>query len=316
MVTVRPWRSTDYGAMAEIRSSFSPFPISADEYRQSDVQLAADPTNIYIRFVAEDSTGKVIGFSNTTRETYMPAGQFYISTAVPPDRRGKGVGRALADAAETWAAERGAEQMVAYIRGEDDYSLGWAVRRGYLVDRERTESVLDLTAFDPGRFAGQVERVRAGGLILAGFDCQVPESLLPTIYAWSRATEPDIPDYEGDDFPAYEKWVRWFTSIPNKRWIVLALDGGRVVAGSIAVFPMKPGHTEAYTEYTGVLREYRGRGIALAVKLLTIDETIRRGFTSMRTNNDPDNPSMLAVNQKLGYTMVPGPRRLKKQIRG
>lgn len=314
MLTIRPWGAADYAAMAEIRSSFSPFPISEEEFREQDRQLAADPTNLHIRFVAEEPDGRVVGYSGTTRETFMPPGQFYISTAVPPDQRGKGVGRALAEATEAWARGQGAQHLVSYIRGQDDYSLGWAQRRGYVVDRERTEAVLDLTAFDPSRFAGQVERVTNGGLRLLEFDRQVPESLLPALYAWSRATEPDVPDWEGDDFPSYEKWVRWFSSVPNPRWIALALDGERVVGGSIAVFPMKPGHTEAYTEYTGVLREYRGRGIAMAVKLLTIDETIRRGFTSMRTNNDPDNPPMLAVNQRLGYVTAPGPRRVKKQL--
>lgn len=31
----------------------------------------------------------------------------------------------------------------------------------------------------------------------------------------------------------------------------------------------------------------------------------------MRTNNDPDNPAMLAVNARLGYRLVSGPRRMK-----
>lgn len=66
--------------------------------------------------------------------------------------------------------------------------------------------------------------------------------------------------------------------------------------------------------YTAVYREHSGRGIALALKVVSTNEAAARGVLHVRTNSDPDNPSMLAVNGKMGFVLVPGPRRLKKRV--
>lgn len=61
-----------------------------------------------------------------------------------------------------------------------------------------------------------------------------------------------------------------------------------------------------YNEYTGVRQEYRGRGLALALKLLSIETARRYEAAYMRTNNHSLNLPMLAVNRKLGYVDQPG----------
>ena len=61
-----------------------------------------------------------------------------------------------------------------------------------------------------------------------------------------------------------------------------------------------------FNAFTGVRREYRGRGIALALKLLAIDFCCRSGAGRVRTNNDSKNAPMLAINRRLGYLPEPG----------
>ncbi len=65
---------------------------------------------------------------------------------------------------------------------------------------------------------------------------------------------------------------------------------------------------------TGVERAYRGRHIALALKLLGIRYAKARGALTIRTNNDSQNVPMLAVNRKLGYRPEPGIYRLIRQF--
>jgi GNAT superfamily N-acetyltransferase len=57
---------------------------------------------------------------------------------------------------------------------------------------------------------------------------------------------------------------------------------------------------------TGVDRPYRGRGLALALKLRTIRLARRYGAAYIRTHNDSENAPMLALNRKLGYQPEPG----------
>jgi len=53
--------------------------------------------------------------------------------------------------------------------------------------------------------------------------------------------------------------------------------------------------------FTGTRRAYRGRGLALAVKLASINWAAANGITRLLTYNDATNAPMLAVNARLGY---------------
>jgi predicted GNAT superfamily acetyltransferase len=55
---------------------------------------------------------------------------------------------------------------------------------------------------------------------------------------------------------------------------------------------------------TGVRRAYRRRKIALALKILGIQQARTRGVAEIETGNDSRNAAMLASNHKLGF--VPG----------
>ena len=76
----------------------------------------------------------------------------------------------------------------------------------------------------------------------------------------------------------------------GERLYALAMAGERVAGYSSLRFPEQAGQ-DGYTEGTAVRREHRGQGLA-----------------------NPENGPMLAVNQKLGYQFVPGPRLLRKTI--
>lgn len=161
---------------------------------------------------------------------------------------------------------------------------------------------------------GLLERVESTGIRLATFDGDVPPAIVAGLWDLERLTAPDVPDYEPDaSFPTLELYQQQSYAYTKPRLTAVALDGERVV-GATWLNYTRPAYTGGYTGYTGVLREYRGRSIALAVKLLTVQGAVERGVPRMRTNNDFENPAMLAVNEKLGYRMVPGPRRIKKSL--
>jgi RimJ/RimL family protein N-acetyltransferase len=61
--------------------------------------------------------------------------------------------------------------------------------------------------------------------------------------------------------------------------------------------------------YTATRRDYRGRGLALAVKLATTHWAAAHGITQIATTNDETNAPMLAINARLGYR--PGGRRVE-----
>ncbi len=62
----------------------------------------------------------------------------------------------------------------------------------------------------------------------------------------------------------------------------------------------------AITGTTGVLPEHRGRGVAMALKLLSFRYAAKRGYREARAHNDTANPPILRMNEKLGYRRLPG----------
>lgn len=98
--------------------------------------------------------------------------------------------------------------------------------------------------------------------------------------------------------------MRAYTSSPSfhldRFWT--AWDGDRLVALSFLDFPVERGNV--WTGYTASDRDYRGRGIAQAVKNESVGQAVELGFARIRTDNDAENGPMLAINRKLGYVPV------------
>jgi GNAT superfamily N-acetyltransferase len=57
---------------------------------------------------------------------------------------------------------------------------------------------------------------------------------------------------------------------------------------------------------TGVLRGWRGRGIAGALKRAEIAWAMRNGFTRLETANEERNEPIRRLNQRHGYVAEPG----------
>lgn len=310
MFTIRLCEPHDYEALARIHNAIQPEPTTALQMQRSDETLASQERSTLVRLVAANDQGEVVAYGFAERMLWSPPGQWFVKAMVEPGARGQGIGRAMYERARQIAVDGGATMLETWIRGEDQHSKDWAGRLGFQLDRERTESVLDLTTFDPSRFAGALERVEESGLRLAVITA-VDDDLLRQIWEIDVATMPDVPCVEPDETPpTFEEYQKVWREEVAEHVVAGCFDGERLVGVSILYLPLVAGGG-AYTGFTGTYREYRSRGIALAVKLLTIREAMARSIKRMRTNNDPDNPPMLAVNEKLGYRMMPGPCRFK-----
>ncbi|HWI51472.1 MAG TPA: GNAT family N-acetyltransferase, partial [Symbiobacteriaceae bacterium] len=183
-------------------------------------------------------------------------------------------------------------------------SLEWAKARGAVVQRHSYESALDLATFEPARFSGVPQGLQARGIRLTTMADLPPEAGRQLYDLWAK-TAHDNPSYRGGGDPPFEHWSKWVLQNPNMPLdcLIVAMDGDRIV-GTTGLLRLDNG--SYYTDYTGVDREYRGRGIALALKLFSIRKALAAGAPYMRTNNDSTNAPMLAVNRKLGYTPRPG----------
>ncbi|MGE5676076.1 MAG: GNAT family N-acetyltransferase, partial [Mycobacterium leprae] len=103
----------------------------------------------------------------------------------------------------------------------------------------------------------------------------------------------------------------WYNFVSGADWFrpeacLYAMDGDRMV-GMAAMSLRKDGDTPyLYHNMTGVLQEYRGRGIALALKVLGLQVARKLGAVYLKTDNDERNAPMLAINRKMGFRPLPG----------
>ena len=94
--------------------------------------------------VAEDGHGRVLGFvsvagaSHFTGERQAHAGEL----AVAEDPEGRGVGRVLMEAAESWAHEHGYRLVVLETGAANDRARGFYARSGYAEEEVRLAQML------------------------------------------------------------------------------------------------------------------------------------------------------------------------------
>jgi GNAT superfamily N-acetyltransferase len=111
----------------------------------------------------------------------------------------------------------------------------------------------------------------------------------------------------------YDGWI--FDSpnyLPEGNFI--ALDGDRYV-GMSTLRTSQASPDEYYVGFTGVLRDYRGKGIAMALKLKAIAFARQRGIKQIKTWNDSSNRPMLRINEALGFAKQPAWISYLKKLR-
>jgi GNAT superfamily N-acetyltransferase len=301
---------TDGQSALALINTFYTEPIQLSEFEYWIKNLP--PGRTARRMVVQNEQGEIVGYSFVGHETWEAPGHFSVWLIVAPEHRRQGIGTALYADLEAYVRANGAERMVMEVNDNDPSSRQFAERRGFVAERHLFESVLDLQNFDERPYAGLIEQVEASGIrFFSLMQAGDTREALQKLHAVNYATALDIPgsDETWMPFDEFERMVRqaeWF----NPHGQLLAADGEEYIGlAAVQLIPEKNG---AYNLMTGVLEPYRGRKIALALKLLAIRYAHQHGATYIRTHNDSLNAPMLAINRKLGYQPLPGKYLMKK----
>ncbi|HYF75717.1 MAG TPA: GNAT family N-acetyltransferase [Symbiobacteriaceae bacterium] len=312
-LAVRLWTEADgYERLAEIASQNSLEPVTPESLQDGDRRLSPDA--FFRRWLAVGAGGTVLGFGAARRLPYEEAGVFTVRAVVDRCFRGAGVGDALARQAESEAREAGAHAFRAFIRDDDPGTLGFAQHRGYAIDKHWFESLLPVADARDAEFEAAIPRLEAEGVRFFTFADQPGEATERALYELDRATSADNPGEDLPDFLPLDEWRKHTVGAPLFRpdllWI--AAHGDRLIG--LTELKVQRGAAGLITGFTGVLREYRGRGIAMTLKIHAVRTARRLGAPYIRTNNDARNGPMLAINRKLGFVQEPGMYVLRKSV--
>ena len=304
---VREFRPEDYAAITNVYNAVDPdYPSTEGEVRQEDDQWDREKY-VQVRYVAADAgTGAIAALAeyNHMPWSFDPR-RFSAWIGVRPDRQGQGIGSGLYDRLFEDFRARGATSLRVWAREDRAVSIAFLQHRGYRELERAWESRLDLTAFDLSPFADRAIVPSGIEVVTLAEELAKDPEALRKVYAFDALVSLDTPRLDPHTTPEYDVWRShatgpWF--LPEA--FFLAKDGDAIVGQSDL------GKSEAepdllYTGFTGVRREYRGRGIAWALKLRALTWAKERGYRKVRTWNSTRNAQMLGINVALRFQKQP-----------
>ena len=303
-LAIRPVRNDDYDQLAAIGSAALPgLPQTAEEMREED---AAPPPVKTRRWVAELDGRPVATASYFQSETRYHAQKFWMDAYVHPDCQGQGIGAALYDTVLAAVLPHQPVQLRTFTREDVPRAITFFERRGFVEGKRTWVSSLDLEQVDLAPFAHTPPAVAGQGIAIG------PLSALQGEAGWEQtlldlynALQADIPDID----PAVAMSLETFqqSHIGSQKFMpdayLIARDGDRWVGMSSLWKGSEPG--QMAIGVTGVLPAYRGRGIAMALKVRGIEWARQMGWKRMTTMNASTNQPILAMNERLGFVREP-----------
>lgn len=258
-------------------------------YREEDLAEELTSTGFDPRedTVAVWDGATMIGYGQITvpqTPDHEGVGRGYLGGGVRQEHRGRGLGRTLMDLleprAEHLVTERHPEAAAAYLRASGGLAGSSAermlARRGYAVVRYYNEL--------GRRLDGPVEHTEPEGVRLVQPGPEHEEA--------ARVAHNDaFRDHWGSGPQAPDTWhEHWVGRSRRPAVSTLAVDPGGAVLAYVLCSEWVD--RELYVDILGTVREARGRGIARAALLRTIDLAARSGdFDEIQLGVDSQNPS-------------------------
>ena len=234
-------------------------------------------------FLLAELDGVVAGSGLGGRSSFGYAG---LHPRVLPDFRRRGVGTALLRALAAHAVEHGFDQAGTNV--DDPGSLAFAERFGAVEVDRQIEQVRDVAEEPAPVVPDWLEIV----------------SIADRPELWGAAYDP-LAQQAFADMATYrpvlvtrEQWEREWLAWPEGMFV--GLVGGEVV-GCAGLERDDDQPLRAENALTAVLRGWRGRGIARALKQTALAFAAANGVRNIYTWTQTGNEDMRALNERLGY---------------
>lgn len=302
----------DYEIFADLLNKADGTQVTAETIRSYDNRtIEGDIVERYAACVDEDVIGYGIIYKAATAQKPI----FTVWLTIAEAYRNQGHGQQFYASLNQRALGHGAEEFASECKDDAPEALKFAKKQGFAIRRHMFDSVLDLKTVNLDPFLHVVDEVKAQGIrfsSLAGegntHDAQYKLHIL------NAATSADDPSSTGNYKQTFENFQ---AKIINAPWFradgqLLAIDGERYVG--LGAIGFEEDGTTAFNAFTGVDKDYRGRKIAQALKVLGIQYAQSKGATRLETDNDSENVPMLSINNKLGFQRTNGTYFLNKTV--
>ena len=249
--------------------------------------------SMHAEYILARDGGAAVGYGMSAVFPGMSDEPFLWSDAgVVPDRRSNGIGEQLLRRVSERGRDLGKQGLQLEVKEDDQHSIRFVERRGFQEVEREHEVALDLTALAEPPPIDPPPGVRI-----------VPYTEQPDLehemYRVDREASNDIPGLAATLDQTFEEWRIFAIERPSRdlELTFLAVADGRVVG----VAYLETYGDRCIHNLTGVVREWRGRGVASAMKRAQIAGAHARGVKRLVTESQHENLPMRKLNEKLGY---------------
>jgi RimJ/RimL family protein N-acetyltransferase len=239
----------------------------------------------------------------------------YLGGEVLPPHRTPERLDALTAAMEELSRADGIRLFVTSSWEHNALRLAVLTKRGYREQRRGRFWELDLTANRKRLEEMTAEsraKMRDEGIRVLTIDRDDDPDRWTKLWRMSEEALKDVPTtvpIPESTFEDFMKWMRTPGLREDRLWI--ARDGDAIIGVSLLSYP--PSRGVVQTDWTGVGRAGRGRGVARALKCETVMQAIALGVDRVRTDNDSTNAPILHINETMGYVRRPDMLELMRE---
>jgi mycothiol synthase len=245
----------------------------------AEIRAAGSPARLLL--LAEQDG--VLAGSGVADDSSLTGG--FVCPRILPGARRRGVGTALLRALAQHCEDRGHATVAALV--DEEGSAAFARRFGFTEVNREVEMLRTIGDEPPPDIPDGVQIVTIADQ--PGLWEQAYDRVHATLADTAHASVPRV---------SREEWHRDWIKTPEASFAALA--GGEVIGvASLLLDPDEPARAE--TGYTAVRREWRGKGVAGALKRSTLAWAAGHGIAEVYTWTQQGNARMRAVNERLGY---------------
>ena len=306
---LRPFRSTEqeYEALSSLLSTVSTErrPESGEDLKREDRDWPED--SLLQRIAAYTPSGDMVGVG-TCFQAYWQDSPFtvHLQFDIHPDHSQVHLAPVLYGGVQELLSHQRREfrRMVSRAKEDDSDRVQFLLRNGFREEMRSPSSTLRVAEFDASACHRAYERLDEDKLRLITL-----AELYEEASDWKKrlrdlrwAIMQDVPSAEPFAKPTvaeFEEMVLRDPALDEEAFFVaLAAEG--CLIGMSNLWRNDPEGRRLDTGLTGVIRLYRRRGIATALKMRTIQYALASGAETIQTSNEEDSP-MFALNQRLGF---------------